>query len=236
MKNISLAGLLCRRALVLLALTPAAMAATVFTENFSSTTLVDKPNSYLGGYYGNPVNFGEWARSGPTISLSSGTLQVSSDSGYRGAAILLSPSLFPSAGAYTLSFDVVSYTGDANDTATVAVWQGSGYDMSRSSGNALILHTQTGQLQALGSASSSMLVSGSYNAAATGVTLDFNYDGVSTVALFFGATTGGYPFPTVRYDNISVTSKAVSAVPEPSAVAILALPLGLALWRRNRRA
>jgi len=210
------------------------MAATVFTENFSSTTLVDKPNSYLGGYYGNSVNFGEWARSGPTVSLSAGTLQVSSDSGYRGVAILLSPSLFPSAGAYTLTFDIVSYTGDANDTATVAVWQGSGYDMTRSSANALILHTQTGQLQALGSATSSLLTSANYNAAGTGITLDFNYDGTSTVALFFGATTGGYPFPTVSYDNVSVSSKTVSTVPEPTTFAILALPLGLALWRRNR--
>ncbi|MGC4015392.1 MAG: PEP-CTERM sorting domain-containing protein [Luteolibacter sp.] len=234
MKTISLVGSLARRVFVLLALSPAAMAATVFTENFSSTTLVDKPNSYLGGYYGNQVNFGDWERSGPTVVLSSGTLQVASDSGYRSAAILLSPSLFPAAGEYTLSFDIVGYTGDANDTATVSVWSGSGYDLTKTSGNSLILNTQTGVLQALGSASSTLLTSANYNATGTGITMNFTYDGVSTVALFFGATTGGYPFPTVQYDNVSVSQASMSVVPEPSTAAVLVLPALGCLLRRRR--
>ncbi|BCU76059.1 hypothetical protein [Luteolibacter sp. LG18] len=236
MSFLSLPGSLYRRALAVLLLSPAAMAATVFTENFSSTTLADKPNSYLGGYYGNQLNFGEWVRSGPTITLASGTLQAASDSGFRSAAILLSPSLFPSAGQYTLTFDIVSYTGDANDTATVGIWTGSGYDLTKSSGNSLILNTQTGQLQALGSAVSNQVASATFTGTGTGITMDFNYDGVSTVALFFGATTGGYPFPTARYDNVTVTSKVAAAVPEPSVMVISVLPVGLALLRRRRAA
>ncbi|HEY1121573.1 MAG TPA: hypothetical protein VGE67_08225 [Haloferula sp.] len=206
-------------------------AAVIYSENFSSTTLADKPNSYLGGYYGSHVSFGEWVRSGSTVSVSGGNLQVGSDSGFRGAALLLSPSSFPSAGTYTLTFDVLSYTGDANDTATVAIWSGSGYDMTNSSANSLILNTQTGQLQALGSATSSQLSSTTYSAAGT-CSVNFTYDGSSTIALFFAATTGGYPFPTVKYDNLSITSP--SPVPETSVPMILGVAASFGLLRRRR--
>ncbi|MCW1921749.1 PEP-CTERM sorting domain-containing protein [Luteolibacter arcticus] len=235
MKTIPLAGALKGTAMATLVACSATNAATVFTENFPTTTvLADKPNSYLGGYYGSHLSFGEWVRSGPTITLPSESLQVSSDSGFRSAAVLLSPTLFPSAGNYKVTFDITTYSGDANDTATVSVWSGSGYDLTHSSGSALILNSQTGQLQALGSASSSLLASSTYSAAGNAITLDFSYDGSSTIALFFAATTGGYPFPTVRYDNVSISNATV--VPEPTAVAVLSFALAGGLLRRRRSA
>ncbi|MEK7949988.1 hypothetical protein WKV53_05760 [Luteolibacter sp. Y139] len=206
-------------------------AAIVYSQDFSSITLADKPNSYLGGYYGSQLAYGEWVRSGSTVSLTSGSLQVSSDSGFRSAAVLLDPALFPSAGTYTLTFDVLGYSGDANDTATVGVWTGSGYDMAHSSGNALILNSQTGNLQALGSATSSLLSSTTYSVAGT-YSVNFTYDGSSTIALFFAATTGGYPFPTVLYDDVSIASAA--AVPEASIPAILGFAASIGLLRRRR--
>lgn len=92
----------------------------------------------------------------------------------------------------------------------------------------------------LGNATSSQLASVSYTSTGTGLNLDFIYDGFSTIALFFGATNKGWPFPTVNYDNIHISSivpvAATSAIPEPAAV----LPTGLvltcgALLRYRRR-
>jgi len=245
MKTVSLAGAILGTAMLACVVATPLAAAVIYTENFATTTLADKPNSYLGGYYGSPVTFGEWVRaSNSTISANSGSLQVGSDSGFRSAAVLLSPDLFPSAGTYTLSFDILNYTGDANDTATVGIWSGSGYDLTHSSGSALILNSLTGVLQAQGSATSSQLSSTSYMAAGS-YSVDFTYDGYSTVALFLAATTGGYPFPTVRYDNVTISSMSApmefpasspaESIPETTVPAIFGLAASLGLLRRRRR-
>lgn len=219
-------------ALLALAAPVTARAASVFSEDFSSATLSDKSNNYLVGWYGSPVAFGEWVRpTSAAMTISSGTLVVNNDSGTRSAAILLDPTLFPAAGQYTLTFDIVGYNGDGNDYAKVSVWKGFGYDLSTSSGNALILNAESSVLGAAGSATSSLLASSNYTTTGT-FSLSFDYDGFSALALFLGAFDGGGFHPTITYDNINISS--LQAVPEPSMAASTGLALAWLLLRRRR--
>jgi len=201
----------------------------VFKDDFSSTSLSDKPNGYLGGWYGNHVAFGEWVKGDWNVQASGGALQVSTTGGFRGAAVLLSPALFKEAGSYTLSFDISNYSGESNNSASVSIWSGKGYDLTNSSANALILDAQNNQLRTEGSASSVKLASA--NPVANGsYSINFTYDGTSAVALFLGATTNGWPFPSLTYDNVSVApvvSPSASPAPPASAVPELSTPWAL---------
>lgn len=205
----------------------------VFTESFESTTLSAKPNAYLGGWFTPQVSPGEWCGATET-SITTGTVQVLPTNGFRSAGVILGPSVFSGAGDYILSFDLATYSGDGNDLATVSVWSGAGYDLSGSTGNALILDTLSGSLTTSGAATATSLASISLTSAANAVELSFTYDGTSAVALFFGASTGGWPFPTARYDNIEIRSLSADPVPEPSAMMLGILTAGAALFRRRR--
>lgn len=211
------------------------MAATViYEQNFNSLTLANKPNPYLGGWYGSPVAFGEWVRSGTSVTVTGGTAQVSSDSNFRSAAVFLAPNLFPSAGQYRLTVELLSFAGDAvKDTATVGVWKGSGYDLTNSSANALVLNTQSGAVQALGTAVASSL--GVATISTPGTTtrtmqIDFTHDGTSAIAIFLGVTNTDWPFPTATYDNLQITQ-----VPEAGTLSAVALAGLLGVLRRRRR-
>lgn len=212
----------------------------LFAENFESTMLSAKPNAYLGGWFTPQVALQEWA--GPKeATITTGSLQIAPTNGFRSAAVILGPSVFAGEGDYTLSFDLASYSGDANDAAVVSIWSGSDFGPAGSTGNALILDTLSGTLKTKGTATATQLASVSLDSAASGIDLSFAYDGSSVVALFFGASTGGWPFPVARYDNISLTSalaetnEASASVPEPmGAAGLVSLAAGAVLFRRRR--
>lgn len=206
----------------------------VFQENFTTTSISGQPNPYLGGWFVPQVALQQWT--GPSeASITTGTLTVTATSGTRTAGIVLPPTLFLGAGNYKLTLDVTGYAGDANDYGVVTVWAGSGYGAAGETGNSLVVDTYTASLSAKGTAVVSLLASQSFTAAGARE-LTFSYDGTSAVALFLGATTGGYPFPEVAFDNISITAvPEPEVIPEPSVMALSAVLAAGALMRRRRR-
>lgn len=227
------------------AFSPSLEAATsIFSENFSTTTIAPNANPYVGGWFGSPAGFQTWNGSSEA-SITTGAipadkmLTLAPTSGIRSAGIVLSPDLFSESGAgsYTLSFDVTAYGGDSNDSGVVRIWSGSDYVMG-GAGNALQLDTLNGELKALGSATVNLLGSASVIETDLGTrkSITFTYDGSSAVALFFGAETGGWPFPTVSYDNISITQNVPALIPEPSVSALAAGLLGMMSLIRRRTA
>lgn len=207
----------------------------VFSENFSNSTLTSNANPYLGGWFGSQVSFQTWNGPGES-SISNGALTVNSTSETRSAGLLLAPSMFPGAGSYTLSFDVTAYTGDSNDMGLVNVWAGSGYDLTKSTGNALILDMLSEQLRTEGSATSSLIGSTTFTSTGNGKQITFNYDGSSAVGMFFGVNTKGWPFPSATFDNITLTQNGTASVPEPSVTALVALFGSASCFIRRRRA
>ncbi len=163
------------------------------------------------------------------------SLNVTSTNATRPAGILLSPGLFTEAGTYTLSFDVTAYSGAVNNSGLVSIWSGNGYDPTLATGNALILDTLSAELKTMGTTTSALLGSTSITATATGSEISFTYDGTSAVALFFGGGTNSWPFPTVTYDNISISQPSIVPVPEPSGSAFLALVDSASCLIRRRR-
>lgn len=203
---------------------------SVFQTDFSSGSITAQGNPYYGGWFSPQISTSAWYASSGTANISGGTLNVNSTSGTRSAGLFLPPSLFFGSGPYTLKFDVTSYGGDHNDNAYVSVWQGNAYDLF-SSPNAVQLDNYSASLVPLGSASTAKLADGVFQNTGNDFTLNFNYDGSSGVALFFGAQTGGWPFPAVSYDNVRL-----SAVPEASTVTIFALLGTVSLLNRRRNA
>lgn len=220
-------------------------AAVIFNETFTSTTLVENDSDrYLGGYYGHQIVLGTWnASTSGEVSITVGalgTLNVRSTSGgnTRSAGIILNPSAFAATGAgdYTLTFDLTAFVNDENkpnatSKAVVSVWSGKGYDdPGLNNANALVLHPLYGSLDTLGAASSVELASNTFDSAGNGYQVNFTYDGTGVVALFFGATSTGYPFPNASFDNIQLAT----AVPEASTAAFCSLLIGIGCLRRNR--
>lgn len=222
--NLSPLRAICALVFPVLASTGGLQAASVvFQEDFSSSTIVGNGNPYYGGWYSPQVTAGKW-NGAYEASITAGELRVNPTSGVRSAGLILDPSNFSAPGQYTLTFDVTSFQvdgGPADDFGLVSVWSGKGYDLTRSSGSALILDTYSAQLKGAEGATAQEL--GNLKFSDTGSKqITFDYDGTSAVALFFGATTGGWPFPTVKYDNINLTMPTLSMrpgntpVPEPS--------------------
>lgn len=216
----------------------ASQAATVvYSENFSSSTLTSNGNPYLGGWFTPQTAFQQWVGSNDgAASITTGALTVTPTSGTRTAGVVLSPGIFPAAGSYTLSFDVTAYNTAASDPAKVTIWSGKDYGASNT-GNSIQIDTYNAQLTGHGSATTSLL--GSANITSTGSStqsITFNYDGTSAVALFFGAATDGWPFPTATYDNITVTQNSPVVIPEPSVSAFAAGMVGVMCLLRRRKA
>ncbi|MBK1826428.1 PEP-CTERM sorting domain-containing protein [Haloferula rosea] len=206
-----------------------AATATIYSESFENTTLTDLPNPYVGGWFTPQLPFESWANSSEASITPVDTLGINTTSAYRGAAVVLGPELFLGAGTYTLTYDIPTYTGASNNSAFVSVWSGTGYDLFNSP-NSLVVDTLSGQLLASGSASSSQLASQTHTSGGNQQTLSFAYDGSSLIALFFGAQTTGWPFPSVEFDNITVTTE---VIPEPSSLMLLGLSC-LFLVKRKR--
>lgn len=217
-----------------LSLTPAKSANVVFSDDFSSSTLLNSGNPFVGGFFNPQLGFGRWTGT-REISITTGALQTRSTSGTRSAGIVLSPSLFAATGAgtYTLTFDITAYTGDANDNAIVNIWAGRGQDLTQRSSNALIVNTFNAELVSNGpSTSVDLLRSATYTAPATAIQLTFNYQLGDSIALFLGSQTRGFPFPSTTFDNVSVAF--TPPIPEPSTPLLLGTLATLALLRRKR--
>ncbi len=207
----------------------------VFADDFSSSAILKQGNPYVGGWFTPQLAFAQWTGTSEA-SISSGSLNVNSTSSTRSAGIILPPGFFSGAGDYILSFDLKSYTGDANDSAVATVWSGSGYDLTRSTGNAITVDTYSAGLQKNGSAQVMKLAGMTLTAAANNNQVGFTYDGTSAVALFLGVKTEGWPFPSASYDNVSISKVAINVVPEPTVPLLLGVAAGSFAFFRRRNA
>jgi len=210
------------------------------TIDFSSETIENQANGFVGGWFGGSMSFDQWYGDSSDASIGGGQLNVSSTSAFRGAVLLLDSSAFApfGAGNYTLTFDVTSFSlsngasSSADDFAEVRIWSGSGYDLTNTTGNALAVSPQNGSFTAQGNASVNLLASRQVDSTGIANTLQFEYDGTSAIGLFLGAMTGGWPFPNVSYDNVSIGPV---AVPEPGSVALYCgFATGLLIILRRR--
>ncbi|CAA6676367.1 MULTISPECIES: PEP-CTERM sorting domain-containing protein [unclassified Lentimonas] len=198
--------------------------------NFPTTDVVINPNGYIGGHFGNVVNYNEWVGSATAeAEMNNGVLETASTSPtFRGAAMVFDSSYFNVPGDYELTFDVTYHSSGPENTGNVNIWSGSGYNTTDS---ALIVDTQSGTLRTTGSAVSTELGSLLVQSTGNNQSIAFTYDGTSDVAFFFGATSGSAGHPEVNYANISV-----QAVPEPSTYAlVLGLTSVFFVARRRKR-
>jgi hypothetical protein len=207
---------------------PATIHGQVFSDDYSASSLENRANGYLGGFYGSAVSFEQWFGSSVEADISGGSLNVESTSGLRGAFLVLAPSVFGSDTEFSLTLDVTSLDlGAGGNSATARVYTAAGYDMTFSSANALFINAQTGGVSALGSASVSMAAESALGLGA-GQTLDFTRPDGHAVLVFLGVTGASWPFPTM-----SVGEMRIDAVPEPSTFVLVGLG-SLALLRRKR--
>ncbi len=215
-------------AIIMMAATAVSSQAALYTDDFSSGSVTNQVNGYIGGWFGSNFNFQQWYGGVGYAVITGGNLRVSSDSAYRSAVILFDPTSLEGAGRYRITVDVSSYTGDVNDRGLARVWSGEGYDLSGSSGNGISVSCEAGTFTASGSATVSDL--GSFEITGAGNhEFEFTYDGIGAVGIFLGAETGGYPFPQLDYNSISV-----AAIPEPSCAMLGCFALSAMLLRRRR--
>lgn len=207
--------------------------AQMYSDNFSSSTIEDVPNAYLGGFYGSNIDFGQWfgVSSGEAIeaSISGGELILNSTSGLRGAFLVLAPSVFGSDTELTLTLDVASLDlGNAVNSATARVFTSTGYDMTLSSADALFINPQAASVTTLGGASVVMAAESTL-AQGSGQTIDFTRPDGHAVLVFLGVTGQAWEFPEMRVSEMSVNA----AIPEPSAFLLVGMG-SLALLHRKR--
>jgi len=222
----------------------------IFAEDFTSSTVRNQEEGYLGGWFGASAQyaFGEWFGNTDPVGITApGALAVldNTDS-FRSAGIILAPEIFGGvAGGYTLSFDLLSLVLSDEENGNpilgethwgqVNIWSGAGYDLTQTTANALRVNSLGGTFEAEGTATVADLATTTLTAPGSGYTLQFDYDGVGAVGLFFGANRTAYPDLTVTYDNISV-SRSVSVVPEPSTGLLGVLIIaGYGMSSRRRR-
>ena len=149
---------------------------------------------------------------------------------------MLTPeTLGSSPGTFQLQFDIVSFDpGETFDGtlgtgfAEVNIFSGEGFQADNDN-DAVLLNAQTGELAALGDAESTELASQDFTTAGDNITITFEYDGSGAIAIFFGANTSSFPFPSVVFDNIQV-----STIPEPSSVFYISITSLFVLLRRKR--
>jgi hypothetical protein len=205
----------------------------VFSDDFSASTFEDRANGYLGGFYGSNVSFDKWfgVSSGttPEATITGGSLNIeSTSSSFRGAFLVLAPSVFGSDTEFSLTLDVTALNlGASGNSATARVFTGTGYDLTLSSANALFINAQTGGVTPQGSASVA-LAAESPLALGAGQTLDFTRPVGHAVMVFIGASGPTWPHPTM-----SVGEMRIDVIPEPSAFMLVGVG-SLVLFRRKR--
>ena len=223
--------------LTLLACGSAAHGAVIYTEDFSGTTVLPSDTQEtLGFYNGNALSDGIVVSDSANATIENGQLGINSTSGFRGIGLVLTPeeTLGSSPGTYQLQFDIVSFDPGVNGPtvgtgfAEVNIFSGNEFQAANDA-NAVLLNAQTGELEALGAAVSTELASQNFTTAGDNITITFEYDGSGAIAIFFGANTSSFPFPSVVFDNIQV-----STIPEPSSVFYISITSLFVLLRRKR--
>ena len=206
-------------------------ATTIYEEDFTTTMLPNSTQATVG-FFNTNTPFDVIAADSDA-SIANGVLSVNTTSGFRGVGIILDPASFVGVGTYDFTFDITAFNDNGNTENSVVanIFEGSGYDLG-DNGDALRLDSQLGTLVGLGSATASQIASQEYTAAANAVTLQFDYDGSSAVAIFLGIQTDDFPFPSAQFDNFSVST---SAVPEPSSLLYLSVLPGFLLLRKRKR-
>jgi|GEM_PF-2627811 len=198
-------------------------------------TLSDQSNGYYGGYYGSPIQPGQWTGNGAEVQIADGVLRSAPTSGFRGAAYLLAPASLGEAGSYSLVFDVTGYSGDGNDSGQVSIWSGSGYDLTGGSADALWIDTEKNSVTGLGDAITTKLASFSFQSTLVDQSIAFDYDGSSAIVVMLGAQTGAHPFPTVDYDNVRIGTTA-EPIPEASTTLwAVCLASAVLIYRRKEQ-
>lgn len=211
-------------------------AQVIYSQDFSSVTNPGTdPTPYIGGYYAPQLGFQRFAVPSDQANLVSGGLEVQNQasSAHRGAAVVISPSLFLGPGQYQLSFDMPAATLEPGDSANVRIWEGSGYGSPGVGPDSLIVDTQVGGFAPLGDAVASLIGSASPTGTGTNFTIPFEYDGASAIGIFLGIQdSNGFPFSRVRYDNVRI--EATSVVPEASGALGFAFLLAISVTARKR--
>lgn len=219
--------------------------AAVAIFDFSTETLEDRFNGYIGGWFGNELDFGQWYGDDADTSISGSNLIVGSSvpNAPRSAVVVLDPAAFAvdGAGDYRLSFDLTAFSMSdslpltGNDYAFASVWSGSGYDLSNTTGNALFVSPGLANIVGLGSATAGEIARGEFTGAGNGLIVDFTYDGSSAVAIFLGAfQADGWPFPSASFANVAINAITdPSPVPEPGMFGLILLVAGFTVGSRR---
>lgn len=230
MKNKSPLFAVCLSLIGFLSLSPTTKA-QVYSNDFSSSSVADLSPVYVGGFFTPQAAFGQWYGKAGEASISGGELLVDSTFGLRGAFLILNPTVFGSDTDFRLTLDVTSLNlGAAGNTATARVFTGTGYDLTLSSPNSLIMNPQTGGVTPSGAASVVMAAENTLSLG-SGQTIDFTRPDGHAVMVFLGVgVVGGFPFP-----EMSVNGMTIDAIPEPSSFLLVSMG-SLALLRRKRPA
>lgn len=219
-----------------------AQAATVYTEDFSTSVYDEADNDssnaiFFGG--ANPgVSEGDWHGARTLVFINNGSLTFGTQTNtarFRGAAAWLDSSAWE-LGIVTVTFDVSEYTDGTNDFETFFQAYAADGVNATDSAVSLDLHQSavTGVATTATGSAAIAAVGSQFNFSANGtdLTATFDFTGQENIALVFANSSGtpeGGEMGTFNIDNISVDT-----VPEPSSAALLGLG-GLALLVRRRK-
>lgn len=229
-----------------------ARANPVITVDFSSPTTLLQGTGTLVRTLGDTGTYslGTWVYSavGEINLNSSGIARIrnNTSSNARAISVILDASPLVAGTEYTLSFDVIGVTS-TNDSGRFWLAEVSGYgagstvftNVAPGTGTwatNISPYTTTGSAQVNflgGMANTGVLINNENVAGTTTTSLNFTYSGGPALAFAVGTYNNDFAI-----DNVTISIAAVTAIPEPSTYALmaLALPLCLAFYRRSRRA
>ena len=223
-------------------MTTVAVADTIiYSEDFTSATLVQDP-SIDGGLIYYPADFGhgEFGAVGVGTSVktnASGQLvfATQSNGASRGAVTSIPEGDLIGAGNYTFSFDFVSAWNNA--VLDIQVWNVDGAVPGNLVWTDVVVGQGLDSIVSKWAASTAVLtplsVDNEYgNGALEGTTqtFDFNYDGTGDLLLVLTGEALNASVQNVIVDNLQVTT----AIPEPATMGLFGLVGGAALFIRRR--
>lgn len=205
--------------------------AQIYSDDFTSSSIDNESNAYLGGWYGSQVSFDQLFGPGSSASITGGQLDLTSTSGVRGAFLVLPPAMFGTETIFSLTVDVDEVDiGSSGNDVLARVFTGSGYDLTLSSADGLFVNPGAGSVTAFGSSTASLAAEMSLSAG-EGQVLDFTRSADDAVLVFIGSdASAGWPFPEMQVASISI-----AALPEPSTLGLLVLSSSLVVFHRKRK-